>query len=100
MKYYQTGAHAPVCKYLTKLGEKSGGREVWDIVDTFRMHLPDSREPVWMVRMVISILHLKQCHNVMFSLALSGCFWQVLSLWILSMLFSTKSYIYISICLS
>ena len=49
MKYYQTGAHAPISHHLRQITETSGGREIWDIVDSYRMNLPESQDAIWMV---------------------------------------------------
>ena len=49
VKYYLTGADAPLCHVLSHMDRDCGGRCLYDKVSAWIDHLPDSKFTMWMV---------------------------------------------------
>ena len=49
VKYYYTGADAPLSRALLGVGAGCGGRCVQEIVDMWMSHVPDEKDVIWLV---------------------------------------------------
>lgn len=52
IKYYHTGADSPLSHALFNIGEECGGMCVYDRVQSWLDHVPDGKDPIWMVRSI------------------------------------------------
>lgn len=49
IKYYFTGADAPLCYALVNIDESCGGRCIHEIIDNWMSRLPEEHETLWML---------------------------------------------------
>ena len=49
IKYYFTGGDTVTCRQLMKIGAECGGYCIQDLVETIKVHMPDEKDPLWMV---------------------------------------------------
>ena len=66
IKYYFTGADAPLCYALVNVDESCGGRCIHEIIDNWMSRLPEEHETLWMVSVTTRsfVLFLKTVKNL------------------------------------
>ena len=54
-RFYETGAHGTVSRSLLHVSRDTDGRDLYDVIDEYRMNLPPGKKPLWMVRDVVAL---------------------------------------------
>lgn len=48
-RFYETGAHGAVSRSLLPMTRDTNARDLYDVIDEYRMNLPLGKKPLWMV---------------------------------------------------
>ena len=60
IKYYFTGGDTVTCRQLMQIDDKCDGYCLQDLVEIIKLHMPEDKDPLWMVRQLL-VFGWKKC---------------------------------------